>query len=129
MQPLPKSELKRQIKKFLQDKERGISVNLFAELCGVTKVHLWDVFVLEREPLTETVQTRVNRAYMLWKQGYVKVMKNKDNTRFVDFRKVAQPPVMPSTGLKMTSEGIKIRVGMVNRHDYSEFDLNERLRG
>ena len=129
MQPLSKHELKRQIKKFLQDKDRGISVNLFGELCGVTRTHLWDVFILEREPLTETVQTRVNRAYALWKQGYVKVMKNRDNTRFVDFRKVAQPHVMPSTGLKMTSEGIKIRVGMVNRHDYSGFDLNETKRG
>lgn len=129
MQPLSKSELKRQIKKFLQDKDRGISVNLFSELCGISRHYLWQVFVLEQEPLTETTQTRVNRAYALWKQGYVKVMKNRDNTRFVDFRKVAQPPIMPSTGLKMTSEGIKIRVGMVNRHDYSGFDLNETKRG
>jgi hypothetical protein len=36
---------------------------------------------------------------------------------------------MHGMGLKVTSEGIKLRVGMVNRHDYSEIDLNEALRG
>jgi len=127
--PLSKTELKRQIKKFLHDKDRGISVALFAELSGVSKTMLMDVFYYEKEPLSEMVQRRVNKAYMQWKAGSVKIMKRQDNTRYVDYRRTPEPPIMHGMGLKVTSEGIKLRVGMVNRHDYSEIDLNEALRG
>ena len=81
--PLPKTELKRQIKRFLLDKDRGISIPLFADLCGLSTAHIRDVFLEECEPLTEMVQMRVNKAYREWKQGNVRVMKRRDNTRYV----------------------------------------------
>ena len=129
MRALPKAELKRQMKRFIADKNRGISINLFCELAGVSPVHFRDVFDTEVHPLTENIQRRVNKAYMQWKAGAVKIMKRIDNTRYVDYRKVAQPPIIHAMGLKVTSDGIKLRVGMVNRHDYNETDLNEALRG
>ena len=39
---IPKRELLRVIKRFVKDQNRGISVKLFAELCGVDKDHLLD---------------------------------------------------------------------------------------
>jgi hypothetical protein len=124
--PLPKSELKRQIKKFLEDLDRGISIKSFAELCGISAQHLKDVFKYETEPLTENVQIRVNKGYDAWKRGVVKVMKRRDNTRYVDYRKEAYSPYMPSNKLVLTREGIKLKVGMANRHDYSDKNLDER---
>ena len=129
MKPLTKVELKRQIRRFLKDKDRGISQALFAELAGIHKEHLLDVFMTEEAPLTEYVQNRVSRAYQQWMAGRVKVMRRVDNTRYVDYRKEAKPPLRAAMGLKVTSDGIKLRVGMVNRHDYSEIDLDEALRG
>ena len=130
MQPvLTKVELKRLIKRFIADQDRGISVKLFAELCGVNQSHLLDVFVAESEPLTEYIQRRVSKGYQEWRAGNVRVMKRRDNTRYVEYRKEPKPPIFRSTGLKVTPEGIKIRVGLVNRHDYSELDLDEALRG
>ena len=124
--PLPKTELKRQIKRFLLDKDRGISIPLFADLCGLSTAHIRDVFLEECEPLTEMVQMRVNKAYREWKEGNVRVMKRRDNTRYVDSRKEAYNPYMPSNKLVMTREGIKLKVGMANRHDYSDKNLDER---
>jgi len=129
MTPLHKEELKRQIARFIADKERGISIDLFCDLAGLSKSHFLDVFKYKTEPLTETVQRRVNKAYMHWKAGKIMVMKRPDNTRYVDYRREPKPPIRPHMGLKITAEGIKLRVGMVNRHDYSESDLNEALRG
>ena len=126
---LSKAELKRQIKRFLQDPDRGISIPMFCELAGVSKTQMLDVFVYGTENLSEYVQTRVNKAYRHWKSGRVRVMKRGDNTRYVDFRREEKPPIYPKTRLQLTSEGIKLRVGMVNRHDYSEPDLNEQMRG
>ena len=117
------------MKRFVADKDRGISIPLFCDLAGISVAHFRDVFVDEKHPLTETMQRRVNKAYAHWKAGMVRVMRRNDNTRYVDYRREAKPPIMPNVGLKLTSEGIKLRVGMVNRHDYSESDLKEALRG
>jgi hypothetical protein len=122
--PLTKVELHRQIKKLLADQERGISINLFAELCGISRTQLKEVFIADEVPMSEVVQTRVNKGYDAWKSGQVKVMRRKDNSRFVDYRKEPQPVSMPSLGLKVANGQIKLRVGMVNRHDYSQRDLN-----
>lgn len=129
MQSLSKFELKRQIKRFHADKDRGISINLFCELAGMSMAHFLDVFVRDKEPLTEVVQIRVSKAYQQWKSGNVRVMQNKDRTRYVEYRKESKPPMMASMGLQVTSGGIKLKVGMVNRHDYSEITLDEALRG
>lgn len=126
---LSKAELLRQVKKLLLDKERGISVALFAELCGVGVTTLWQTFVLENAPMSEVTQRRVNKGYAAWKSGAVKIMKRPDNTRYVDFRKVATPAILPSMGIQRTAEGFKLRVGPVNRHDYSQPDLDEPTRG
>jgi alpha-galactosidase/6-phospho-beta-glucosidase family protein len=117
------------MQRFNADKDRGISIALFAELAGISHAHFYDVFIYNKEPLTEMVQRRVSKAYQQWKAGNVKVMKRIDNTRYVDYRKESQPVFMPKMGLQVTSDGIKMKVGMVNRHDYSEISLDEALRG
>lgn len=124
MTPLTKTELLRQIKKFLQDPDRGISHAMFAELCGINKFYMMDVFVYQTEPLSETVQIRVNKGYDAWKRGMVKTMVRRNQTRYVDYRKEPQPLLAPSMGLKLVGGELKLRVGMVNRHDYSQRDLN-----
>ena len=126
---LPKKELLRQIKRFLKDPYRGISQNMFAELCGISYTTLERVFLVEDMPMSETTQVRVNKAYVEWKEGRVKVMRRKDNTRFVEYKLKAEPVIEPQMGVKMTPDGLKIQLGMVNRRDYSQYDLDEALRG
>lgn len=129
MHPLSKRELTKHMQRFNADKDRGISIALFAELAGISYGHFYDVFIYNTEPLTEIMQRRVSKAYQQWKAGNVKVMKRMDNTRYVDYRKQSQPVFMPKMGLQVTAQGIKVKVGMVNRHDYSEISLDEALRG
>jgi hypothetical protein len=97
---------------------------MFAELCGINKDHMRDVFLYQTEPLTETVQIRVNKGYDAWKKGLVRTMQRRNQTRFVDYRPEPKPDIAPSMGLKLVGGQLKLRVGMVNRHDYSEYDLN-----
>jgi hypothetical protein len=124
---LPKAELRRIIKKFLLDKRRGISIALFADLCGVNESYLRDVFIYETERMGEHLQRRVSKGYMAWARGEVAVMQNRDNTRFVDYRKQAKPLMVRSTGLQVVNGEIKIRVGIKNRNDYSDLTLDEQL--
>jgi alpha-galactosidase/6-phospho-beta-glucosidase family protein len=98
MPPLSKRELTKHMQRFYADKDRGISIALFAELAGISHGHFHDVFIYNEEPLTENVQKRVSKAYQQWKAGNVKVMKRIDNTRYVDYRKESQPVFKPKNG-------------------------------
>ena len=124
---MPKKQLLHEIKRFLKDKDRGISIKLFAELCGIDKTHLLDVFFFRTHPLTEYIQIRVSKGYEAWKNGEVAVMQNQNNTRFVTYRKNPIPRVANSAGLQVVNGAIKIKLGVRNLGDYSGFDLNEQL--
>jgi hypothetical protein len=72
---IPKKELIRMIKAFMADKNRGIPLELFAELCGVDKTTLYNVFDHEKYPLTEHIpKLRMVRGYGLTvKNGEIKL--------------------------------------------------------
>lgn len=129
MQPaIPRQELKRIIKRFLSDKNRGISIPLFAELCGVSVAILRLVFIYEQEPLTEYIQRRVSKGYQSWLRGEVAVMMNRDQTRFVQYRKQPKPRMARSLGLQVENGQIKLKIGLKNKADYSNLDIDEQLR-
>ena len=71
---IPRRELHRIIKQFLNDLNRGISVQLFAELCGLSDKTLQTTFIYDTTPLTEFVQRRVSKGYQSWLNGEVAVM-------------------------------------------------------
>lgn len=102
---------------------------MFAELCGVSEDIIKSVFIYETDPMTERTQIRVNRGYEEWKAGYVKIMKRPNNTRYVAHRKAPEPVFMSSMSLQASPNGIKLKIGPKNRHDYGDRPLDEQLRG
>lgn len=129
MQPaLSKHELKRVIQQFLKDPNRGISIRLFAELAGMSQGHLQDVFLYQTEPVSETVQRRVDKAYKAYVNGEVSVMQNKDGSRYIEYRKVARPLMKKSLGLQVTGDGIKINLGVKPKFNYGQYNLDEQLK-
>ena len=129
MQPaLSKHELKRVIQQFLKDPNRGISIRLFAELAGMSQGHLQDVFLYQTEPVSETVQRRVDKAYKAYVNGEVSVMQNKDGSRYIEYRKVARPLMKKSLGLQVTNDGIKINLGVKPKFNYGQYNLDEQLK-
>lgn len=125
---IPKKQLLIEIKRFIKDKNRGISLALFADLCGIHKTHLLDVFFHRVHPLTEFVQIRVSKGYTAWKNGEVAIMQNQDKTKFVEYRRKPKPRIAYQTGLELVNGQIKIKVGMRNVGDYSKASLAEQLK-
>jgi hypothetical protein len=122
---IPKEELKLLVGRFLKDKQRGISIQKFADLCGISREFLADVFIYESAPMSETTQRRVSSAYQAWLEGRVRVMRRKDQTQFVDYRKVAEPAIFSHMGIVKSPDGFKLSIGPRNRHDYSYPTLDE----
>lgn len=126
---IPKKQLLIEVRRFIKDPDRGISLRLFADLCGITKRHLVDVFYYRIHPLTEYIQIRVSKGYLAWKNGEVAIMQNQDKTKFVTYRKVPRQRATPSAGLQVVNGAIKIKLGVRNLGDYSNPDLDEQLKG
>lgn len=127
MTALSKEELKRQMRRFLLDKDRGISIKTFAKACGLSKDILEMVFLTSERPLTEHVQRRVNIAYNNWKSGYLRTMRRRDRTTFADYRKQPEVPLLPSNKIVFKNGQFSLVTGLKNRHDYSEPTLDEQL--
>jgi len=125
---LPKAQLLKEIKRFAKDKNRGISLHLFADLCGISFSLFRDVFINEIDPMTENTQIRVSRAYAAYQRGEVAVMQNRDNTRFVQFRKEAKPVMVRHTGLQVINGEIKMQIGLKPKYDYSQESLDEQIK-
>jgi len=122
---IPKEELKLLVGRFLKDKQRGISLQKFADLCGISREYLADVFIYENSPMSETTQRRVSSAYQAWREGRVRIMRRKDQTQYVDYRKVAEPVIFSHMGIVKSPDGFKLSIGPRNRHDYSYPTLDE----
>jgi hypothetical protein len=73
------------------------------------------------------MQRRVNKGYREWMAGEVAIMQNRDNTKFVQYRRDAKPVLQRSTGLQVVNGEIKIKVGVSNKYDYSGLTLDEQL--
>jgi len=129
MQPLSKAQLKIEMKRFIQDRDRGISLDCFGDICGLCANTLQKVFISGERPLTEYVQIRVNRAYAEWKNGNLRTMRTNSGRLFGDYRKEAIPPLVKHTGIVYTPDGFKLKMGLKNRHDYSTPTIDEALKG
>lgn len=124
---ISKKELLYEIGKFIRDEKRGISIELFCDLCGVSKSNFLDVFRDELYPISEYMQRRVSKGFTSWKNGEVSVMQNRDRTRFVQYRKEPKPTYVRSTQLQLVNGEFKIKIGIKNRADYSDRPLTEKL--
>ena len=125
---ITKQELFKIMERFYADDENKLSDKLFGELAGVHPLHLRDIFIYKKYPLTENVQRRVSRAYNAWKNGEVAIMQNRDRTKYIEYRKVNKPVLVRSTGLQVVDGQIKVKVGIKNPLDYSGETLDEQLK-
>lgn len=129
MQPLSKAQLRVEMRRFIQDRERGISLDCFAEICGMSKDTLTKVFIQETRPLSEWVQIRINRGYAEWKKGNIRTMRTSNGTLYADYRKQPVSPLVQHMGIVYTDGAFHVQIGPKNRHDYSSPTLDEALKG
>lgn len=128
MEVIPKAELLQLVKRFLSDPNKAMSLDLFAELAGLSKNTIVNVFQNQTHPMTEITQRRVSKAYKSVVNGEVMVMQNRDKTRFVQYRKKPELRLVRSNRISLVNGNLKVQLGVVNRNDYSRQSLDEQLR-
>lgn len=122
---LTKVELKRIVRRFIEDKSRGISIKHFCEIAGINETTLYRVFI-DHDELTELVQRRVSKAYNRWARGELVVMQNRNQTTYVEYRKVPKPRLVRGYGLQVQEGKLKLKIGIRNKADY-DLTLDEQF--
>jgi hypothetical protein len=126
---LTKAQMMEELPKFFADKNRGISLPHFAELCGVDHYHLRDIFIYKKVPLTERVQRRVNKIYAQVLNGEIRTMQ-RGLKRWVEYRETPKPAMVRRTLLTFDGQGFKLDVGIRPRaEDYRRRSLDEQMKG
>ena len=124
-----KAQLLEEMPKFLADKNRGISIAMFAELCGTHQSHLMDVFVRKSEPLTERLQRRVNKAYGQVLAGEIRIMQ-RGLRRYMEYREEPKPSMVRRSLIAWDGAGFKLDIGVRPRaEDYRRQDLQTQMKG
>ena len=123
-----KAELKGIMKRFLEDKQRGISVELFSDLCGLSPDIIKKCFLYETMPVSERTQILISKGYDKFLNGEIAIMQNRDRSKFVQFRKEAKPVYTRHQRLAVIDGKVQISLGIKNRRDYSQESLDEQLK-
>jgi hypothetical protein len=126
---LPRRELLARMDRFFSDKNRLISLEMFADLAGISVYTLQSVFKYKSVPMSDMVQIAVSKALQEWEQGLVVVMQRKNGSRYLDYRREAKPRLKPHTGLRVVNGQIRLDIGVRNQSDYSKPSLKEQLEG
>ena len=124
---MTKRELYRQMDRFAKDKNRAVSWEFFGELAGISPLYLREIFIYRKHPMSETTQIRVSRALEKLKNGEVTVMQNRDQTRFLQYNKEPKPRVVRDNRIAFENGQFKLQIGLRNKSDYSQPDLNEQI--
>ena len=123
-----RKDLLKHLRRFAEDKNRGISIDLFSDLCGISK-SLMVRIIDGRLPMSEWAQRRISKALSEWRLGKVAVMENRDHTRYVEYRREPKPVGRKMCELRSNGKGIQLVVGVKVKGDYSQPGLGESLRG
>jgi len=126
---LSKQELYRRMSRYMTDPRKPISIAFFAELAGVSKSTIENVFLRRDTPMSAEVQVRVSRALQRLERGDVEVMVRRNRIRFLKYNETDKPVFRKTYRLELGPEGIKLGTGLRNRADYSHATLKEQFDG
>ena len=124
---IPKRELVRLMKRFQQDKNRGIPLELFCELAGIQHQTFLNAFIWECAPISELTQRKVSKAYQEWRDGQIRVLADRKRKKSIEYRPVPKPLLRRGNTLMVENGRIVLKPGIVNHADYSRPSLTEQL--
>jgi hypothetical protein len=127
MKILTKAEIYRRMERFWQDEDRTLSIQMFAEFCGLSPSLLYRVFHDKTLPMTEHTQICVSRALERMARGDVVMVYGRDQRRRLLYRQEPKPRVVKANTLTIKDGKIGLKVGLKNKSDYSDPTFEEEL--
>lgn len=124
---MTKVQLRAAVERFMDDPHRVVSEKMLCELAGISEDTLRNVFKTKITPITITTQIRLEKALEAIERGDVMVLRNRDKTREVHYRKKSQPEFKRGFSLTLRNGQVAIRTGLQNANSYRQPTFKEEL--
>lgn len=123
---MTQNEIRNAIRRFQQDENRILSAALLCEAAGISMWTFHNVFK-NNAPMSEMVQRRMAKALKAWASGELRIMRNKDRTRYIEYRKEPKPVLQRTMRLQLKNNRISLNSGVRNLNDYTQPSFKEQM--
>ena len=122
---LPKTEILRRLDAMRSKRNRGFTMKMFAEFACINYRHMEAVCRNRSDTFTELTQRKLSKAILALEAGEAGPRIDILGKKFIGYHKAPKPVLRRAVGLTQTVDGFKVKVGIVNKYDFSTARLDD----
>lgn len=125
---LTKAEITRRLEAMRSKRKRGFTMRMFADFAAIGYRHMESITRDGSSTFTELTQRKLSKALLALEKGEAGPRIDILGRKFIDYHPKAKPVLRRSMGLEITATGIKMKVGITNKYDFSQPRLDDSLK-
>jgi hypothetical protein len=125
---LTKAEIFRRLESMRAKRSRGFTMKMFADFACMNYRHMDSVTRNKEDTFTELTQRKLSKALLALENGEAGPRVDILGKKFIGYHPKAKPVLKRGMGIEMTPSGIKMKVGITNKYDFSKPRLDDALK-
>lgn len=125
---LTKAEIIRRLEIMRSKRKRGFTMRMLADFAAIGYRHMESITRDGSSTFTELTQRKLSKAILALENGEAGPRMDILGRKFIDYHPKAKPVLRRSMGLEITATGIKMKVGITNKYDFSQPRLDDSLK-
>jgi len=125
---LTKSEILRRLDAMRSKRNRGFTMKMFAEFACINYRHMESVCRNQSDTFTELTQRKLSKALLALEAGEAGPRIDILGRKFIGYTKNPKPVLRRSVGLQIGADGFRMKVGIVNKYDFSTPRLDDSVK-
>ena len=125
---LTKAEIIRRLDTMRSKRKRGFTMRMFAEFAAIGYRHMESITRDGSSAFTELTQRKLSKALLALENGEAGPRVDILGKKFIGYHPKAKPVLRRGIGLQVTPDGIKMKVGITNKYDFSKPRLDDSLK-
>lgn len=125
---LTKEEILRRLENMRSNRKKGFSMRQFAEFALMDYRHLEAVTRDRKNTFTELTQRKLSKALLALENGEAGPRIDILGHKFIGYHKQTKPVLRRSVGIEIGANGFQMKVGLVNKYDFSKVRLNDLVK-
>lgn len=125
---LTKAEIIRRLEAMRVKRKRGFTMKMFAEFACMNYRHMESVTRNQADTFTELTQRKLSKALLALEAGEAGPRIDILGRKFIGYHKNPKPVLRRAVGLEKTADGFRMKVGIVNKYDFSKPRLDDSVK-
>ena len=125
---LTKQDIIRRLEAMRSKRKRGFTMRMFASFAAIGYRHMESITRDGSSTFTELTQRKLSKALLALEKGEAGPRIDILGRKFIDYHQRAKPVLKRAMGIEMTPSGIRMKVGITNKYDFSKPRLDDALK-